>query len=365
MRRMYVVFGLISILISCKQNPEPENLEQQIPIELKGNLNGKEFLLSLGQEGTFVQAQAYREIDQTLVLQTDLNSTENLSIRMRVNRNQNILPDEVLRTGLFRYYVNPQLSDTSEINRSKVSFRPEPIKPIKQVWWKFEDGTHSTEIQPEKLIYESGEHEVELTVVYTDGCEATTRLPIRIDNTHRTGDLKMAWAFPNNNRNLVLQASFLDSTKLNLVNWEVNGSKVGGLGRALQFECPDSGIYMVCAFIQDKLDTQQTCHYIQTPDTRTCMANFTASGIAEQDQPNFYSIEIKYTNQNGKVYSSSEIIQNSSSFFEIQEIMQFVQTKEGKESKLARLKFSCLLKGQEDILTLRDFSGKIAFRVEE
>lgn len=362
---MYVVFGLISILISCKQNPEPENLEQQIPIELKGMVNGKEFLLSLGQEGTTVRPQAYRESDQTLVLTTELGLEEELRFKIRANREPVIHPDEVLRNGLYRFYIDPSLSDSSAVNRTKIVFKPEDNKPIKQVFWRFEDGSVSTKIQPEKLFTASGLQNVYLSVVYQDGCEASAQLPVRIHHLQNTGELKMAWSFPDNNRELILQTSFPDSSRLNTVNWEVNGTPVGQPGRALKFECPDSGIYQVCAWMINAGDTLQICQLIQTPDTRSCRANFTASGTTEQDQPTFYSVEVSYKDAQGNLYSSSEIIQNAASYFEIQQLNPFINTREGKQSKIAKLKFSCLLKGKREIITLKDFAGKIAFQVEE
>jgi len=108
-------------------------------------------------------------------------------------------------------------------------------------------------------------------------------------------------------------------------------------------------------------DTCKSYHQVQTSGDPSCDANFVASLKPLPDTKAFNTITIIITDPNGKVYSTKNLNQPSSSFFEITEINDYIKNAENLPTKRMRANLNCVLSDGVNQIKLTNAQVSMAF----
>ncbi len=108
-------------------------------------------------------------------------------------------------------------------------------------------------------------------------------------------------------------------------------------------------------------DTCKSYYQVQTSGDPSCDANFKASFKALPDTKAFSTITIMITDPSGRVYSSKNVNQPNTSFFEITEVNDYIKNAENLPTKRMLANLNCVLSDGVNQIKLTNTQVSMAF----
>lgn len=338
------------LLKACEVRPLPNEEDGAVRFVLEGKLEGKKIERKAGFDGQFLHTSYERE-EELLVFSGSFgqegcpNCPDAFEIRIR-DLKENTLPDAVHMDSLFdtgakKFFVKDGVEGRK---KKKVFFTNESRSlgsPSYQ--WDFGDGTSSTQLNPVHT-YEDPDLSAVRVCLETEDANGCTHL---ICNEISLGDSACTVNFSHvldpNSTYVEFESEVSGAPPYDFA-WSFGDGGQATLGNPGYFY-PEKGKYEACLTLTDALGcTAILCKKIEV-DPDLCEHNFSyrISSVPTKDVRQYGRVELVYTDEQGKVFTSSREEQPGNSFFEVLDRAPYEKNANGSDTYAFSCRFNCLL----------------------
>lgn len=205
--------------------------------------------------------------------------------------------------------------------------------------WNFGDNSSSREANPLHIYNSIGNYSVSLMINSTGGCQQyisnieKIRYPFihsKISAISNSANAMSFNALISGSSSYNYQWSFGDGTTSTLANPSHNYTIAGTYPVSLRV-------------INDQKDTVYTRYNVATQtNPMPCLTNYSIESVTQVVNPKpFSAVVIKWTDVNGDVYTSENVLQPTESYFKILSVDEYDLNEKGEKTKRIRVNFSC------------------------
>ncbi len=342
------------VLFNCNKSKLPNNANDSPVFFLKGDLDGTPLTLEAGNNGYFMKTNYQWDTTNVCIFKSDLSQQAcngackgyaatllmNDSKTSIVNSNVNL--NTVLRPGdyLFNDLDLPAMY-------YRINLMPTHTKLASEKYtWRIQNASGSffkDEYTTSEIIASNTVYSITLNFDNGQGCtashlnvyKASNRLQASIKAT-RTSLQSMA--------NYDFYCDVIGTPPFNYF-WDFGDGTSSNLARPNHsFQAVLNGKSCVKLMLVDAAkDTCITYYQAQTSVDPSCDANFTSTITPLPNTKAFSTITLLVKDPNGIVYSTRDVIQPSSSYFQITEISDYRHNAEGLPTKKIKAFVNCVL----------------------
>jgi hypothetical protein len=363
---IYLLISTLLVLVSCKKQAEPALISGSTVFKISGILSDETINVEAGKNSFYLFTSYEKSTTQSLKLKANLKKTctdckEAYEFIFHEGSNNNSPADSLLKLGKYSFYTNR----TDTTITYKVAFKAEHFnQQISTYTWRFPDGSTSNDSTPVKTYIEAKNINVILLIKYANNCQADVSLPVRINKGMAVNPMRFNYTFVQGTNRYVSFVPVLSDTAVKgKFIWEFGDGSSSETFGGINHNYQDSGAFKVCLKTLYANDTLSYCQRIKTPDKKNCIANFNQNIDQTINISRENSIEIKYTNANGNVFSSTEANQDLLSYFEVLNIGDYLKNELNQSTKSLDIRFNCNLKGSSGLKKMQNFQGKIAVAI--
>lgn len=376
MKKIAIYSALLSLLlVTCKKPkdlPEPEVNEPHFYINC--NVDGKPLNIQAGNDNYYMNASwYYNDSDSLYVYKANLAKQTGAGYQITILLNNykktdptvSMLPDSALWKGQHLYDDKNTSGQTQIIRFTPVKSNSSSSATFS---WVVTDGTNTMQYPGgsnganyyiESICDVGKTYTVDLN--YSDGfgtCSADhwnvfkagSNLQTTITAKRDTSYAELAYKFSYTNYypgltcrwDFPTQTSFSPSPTIIFIPGSTNNIKLT---------------------LTDGTSGETCVSYYQlnaTSSPPSCDANFTAAFSKIRNLRDFSSVTILLTDPNGVVYSSGELVQPSSSIFQIDDLADYNANEKNQATKQLNVKFDCIVKSGNNEIHLTNGEAKIA-----
>ncbi len=359
MKRHWLHIIILLLAISaCNKKKYPESFAENGPVfYAKATINGTSVDLTAGINGNVNNPYFYQDTDgvykfvsefKPATCQTNCSN----SIYLQINDYTVSVPNGPIS---INSAVNPAVyqyqSDTNR-NVFRVQFNSSYNKPAKSYLWDFGDGTTSTVSNPEHGYKDQGIYTVCLQVTGLNGCSSSICNRIEVSKKNPLSAKISAANAGNGSVNFSSQVS----------GGQPPYSYYWSFGDTAHSVLPNpnhpyliEGSYPVVLKITDANNKTIIANYncVTANDISSCASNFNST-ITQviNNQLGLSKIIIRWTDANGKVYTSQNPLQPSTSNLQILSVEDYGTNTNGDKLKKIKLSFKCKVYNGNEVLSI-------------
>jgi hypothetical protein len=353
------------VINSCKKNPDPLPNEYSPVFYCNGQIGNEDLAIGAGLDSFYLQTNyAYNQREDIVEYVSEFKKvcagcSESLKVIIRNNKKgevSNFVFDSVFSIkNDYRYYSNNPLA-------YKVYFTSESVGlGAVSHFWRFDDGNQSTISNPVKEFAINSISNVEYTSTFANNCKSTINKSLFLMNDSIANNYPNIIYYQDTvNTNYIFTIDQLSNIKN--VSWDFGDSTNLLNGLSVNYFSPRQGVGLVKANIEtfsgQNFYLSKNVNFGKTSD---CEANFSFRITPVDKGQQLNTVIIQYTDRNGKVYSSENILQDENVLFAIKEIV----SRQLNENKIVTTAFSidadCLLSDGNQSFKKIKFNSKIAF----
>ena len=347
MNKILLVVSISLILSSCKHKDDPTPLNDTPTFKLNGILDAVPVEIMAGVNNYYMYTDVSRENADSLNIYSGTFRQNNCASCKRVMQfsfrggkstaNGNYSDTtEFFNQGIYSYYN----SSTTAL-RYLVSFKSLPgSSAIQSYKWGFGDGATSVLTNPEHYYLSKQSYSVSLATTTVDGCQ--TNISNILNTNEATSACNSLITLFKNGNNVVFSCTAYGSSPYTF-SWDFGDGSTSAQQSPFH-TFTTSGIHNICYTMIDNVGCQYaTCMNVRTGDT-LCDNNFYRSIPSEiPNTKGFSTITIKWTDDNGNIFTSENINQPTSSYYKIVSADNYKANGFGQPVKKLHIQFTCLL----------------------
>ncbi len=347
LKRCYPVFIFVSIaLFGCK--PEEHTPAEGEPIfSTQGTVDGQAFSITAGVSDYYMFTNysldtgnvfSFNGSFKTVDCDTICNNSLSITFRnYKIDANQATAFSQSMSLPPHNVFSSPSGTPTSmQVDFIAITMGGQ----ASDLLWDFGDGTSSIEANPQHTYVVPGIYEVCLTANYIDGCNRS--ICNTLNNNLPGADCDASFSATPNGNTVAFTASPTGNGPFTYA-WDFgDGTTTNTQGASHTYSSP--GVYQVCLTTTSSDNcTSSICKNIATDNANTCSVDYLADTTVLSNPLNLATVELAWTDENGKVFTSKSDTQPSSSHFEILSIEDFVDNELGAKTKKLNVEFHCVL----------------------
>ena len=337
----YIPFSITLFFLSCHKKDFPETVPAtHSDFYFNGTIEGKDVSLKAGIDNYYMYSSY--TLDSTMIYnfiadlkQSGCTNCKN-SLQVRINDFKYSVPNEGTKI------------DSSLLSKAypilgapfyAVQFRSLFNQQAATYLWNFGDNSSSRQADPIHVYSATGNYSVSLQINSTNGCQQYIS-----NNEHIR--------YPASNVNIIVvsnSANYMTFKALvpNAIppnyQWDFgDGYSSNGSITSHTYTIP--GTYPVSLrVINDQQDTLYARYNVATQtNPMPCLSNYAVESVSQVVNPApFSNIVINWTDENGDVYTSNNILQPTASFFKIISVEDYDPNERGEKVKKIRVNFKC------------------------
>ena len=362
----YIAFLLIivGILISCKEEPLPEEIIGEPTFHFEGDLGGANLDIQAGIDDYYMWS-AYEKDDRNLhtftgEFKTTTCGTCPSALRIGIRDFRQVAVGEqvdinrALQVKTYPFYFEDQ-----QIDIFRVSFNQEGSSNGNFVW-DFGDGGTSADPNPVH-DYSDSLTTARVCLESTDptGCTSTICNTVKLADTTCKADFIHELDPQTNYVHFQAMASGKPPLRY---RWDFGDGFGASLGNPGYFY-RSPGRYQVCLTVKDANQCTNTICKNITADPDLCESNFTykVRRSSTPDPLQLSTVLVRWRDANGKVFRSDLQEQPSESSFRIMSVSPYEENEAGEKTIKLDLEINCLLFADDgEKIELKEGKGVIA-----
>ena len=369
MKTFVHIIALVSVLLifpSCEKKALPESGSSEPVFYFKGNLQGTQISLLAGEENYYMRSSHYFDTTNVCVFKADLKQTNCISgcgyaITILINdkvmtfSGQNTNINSALHTGLYDFndrdipplYYMAKLQPTRREGSTN-----------EHTWLIGEKQAYSYAIS--ELVQANTVFSPTLSFSNIDGSCSTEHV-----NTFNVGNpLSVSIVGTKTVQTNLLEYDFTTScagVAPYIYSWNFGDGTSISNEQNPKHVYVEQGYYSAVLTVHDANNNVCTTKY-QVPAfvDGKCDANYTATFVPLPNTKGYSAVTIVLTDPSGKVYSSKDIAQPSTSGFEVLSSEDYVANENGETTRRLKIRFNCTLQHGNEKLVLENAEAVVA-----
>ena len=368
LRNLFWIFILLGIsLQTCKQAEFPEEIIGDPTFYLEGQIDGKNLDLVAGLDDYYMKTEYFQDALQVYsfsgtLTQLDCDKCpESMQVIIRDVRARElasaVVIDSAIETKTYSYYHdkggNNYVLRVSFQNQSGSGGGGGTYS------WDFGDSSTHIGINPIHDYTDTSRVSANVCLESTDpsGCVTTICNEIKLKEQDCQVD------FVHHLDSSISYVTFMADVQGDApfdFQWDFGDGFSASLGNPGYFY-GNPGLYTVCLTVTDANGCEASICKNIAADPTFCENNFTyeVQKKAAPDPYQFSTITVNWRDQSGKKYTSASELQPSNSSFEILEILPYEENEAGEKVLRLKVKFSCELYHNDEVIQLEDAIGYI------
>lgn len=337
----YILLLATVFFSSCRKKDFPDTVPApQGDFYFNGNIAGSAVSIKAGTNSYYMYSSHSLDNDGLYRFTADLKPAGCIdcksSIRITIND--------------FRYSAGNELAKID----SSLMIRPYPIlgapfyavqfrsifnQSASSFLWNFGDKSSSAEANPVHLYSTPGNYSVSLKINSDYGCQQYIS---NIEKIRYPANHARISSFSTSANEMMFMVHASDSSASTYL-WHFGDGGVSNLSTpSHSYSIP--GTYPVSVrIINAANDTLYARHNVATQTSpMPCISNYSIESVSQVPNPKpFSTIIIDWTDENGDVYTSNNVLQPKDSYFKILSIEDYDQNERGEKTKKIKVNFSC------------------------
>lgn len=337
----YVFLLAMVFLSSCRKKDFPETVPApQGDFYFNGNVAGSDVSIKAGTNSYYMYSSHSLDNSSLYRFTAELKPAGCIdcknSIRITIND--------------FKYSVGNELAkiDSSLMPRPypllgapfyAVKFRSIFNKSATSFLWNFGDNSSSVEANPIHLYSSLGNYSVSLKINSDYGCQQYIS---NIEKINYPGKHVKISSSSTSANEMSFTANTPDSSTSSYL-WHFGDGSMSNLATpSHSYSIP--GTYPVSVRIINAANDTLYARYNVATQTSPmpCITNYSVESVSQVPNPKpFSTIIIDWTDENGDVYTSNNVLQPKNSYFKILSVEDYDLNERGEKTKKIRVNFSC------------------------
>lgn len=369
---LYMLLLLFGLGYSCKKKSYPESTtNNDATFYFRGSVDNKAYSIDAGYNDYYMYSSYGKDANNVNNFVGELrNSICGACERFELVINDYKVspagtPSDIassLHTGKYQYFGKFPLTYL-------VVFNSTYNKTPSTYLWDFGDGQSSNSKDPVHSYAKKGIYNVCLTITSVNGCVSNICNQVKVrtgTSASRTTISATATAIKK------LQFNQTSTGALPILNylWDFGDgtqSTVANPSHTYQVD----GAYPVSLRITDSNNDVATAHYnaITQNDMSSCAANFIVQSITEEDinaDPlGLSTVQIKWVDARGVVYTSDNTLQPASDYFEILSVEDYELNENNQKTKKLHIKFKTTVYNGTNAINISNGDAVMAVAYQE
>lgn len=347
---LIIVFGLFN----CNKSKLPNEANDSPVFFLKGDLDGSPLNLEAGNSGYLMKTSYQWDTTNVCIFKSDLsqqacngvcngyavtllmNDSKTSIINSKVNLNTVLRPGDYLFNDMdlpAMYYRINLMPSHSKLSSEKYTWRIQNASGS-----YFKDEYTTSEIIPSNTVYS-----ITLTYDNGQGCTASHLNVFKASNRLQASIKASRISLPSL-ANYDFYCDVIGTPPFNYF-WDFGDGTTSNLAKPNHsFQPVLNGKACVKLMLVDAAkDTCITYYQAQTSLDPSCDANYTSTLTPLINTKAFSTITLLIKDSKGITYSTKDVVQPSSSYFQVTEIADYLQNTEGLPTKKIKAFVNCVL----------------------
>jgi len=350
----YIIISVSLFFFSCRKRNFPETVPADPgDFYFNGTVAGNAVSLRAGTDNYYMYSSYLLDNDQIYRFIADLKPAGCIDCRNSLRITINDYKHTLLNAGA---EIDSSLTSKSYPIQGApfyaVQYRSLFNKPAASYIWKFGDGTSSAQPNPLHIYSTAGNYSVSLKINAANGCQQF------ISN-------RECIKYPAVNSGILVQSSSLNS--MSFTSFISNSGSYSyqwnfGDGSASNVPEPSHtyaipGTYPVTLRVigpgQDTIYAK--CNVATQTSPMPCLTNYSVESVTRVVNPvPFSNIVINWTDENGDVYTSNNMLQPAGSYFKIISVEEYYPNERNEKTKKIKVNFSCEVYNGTRVKTLHN-----------
>ena len=227
--------------------------------------------------------------------------------------------------------------------------------------WTFSDGSVSNGSMVNKTFKSGTVQQVQYTCNYANTCSSTISYKLHLNYFMKPEDMPAFTYESVDSAHIMYKFTAIgDSSKTYLWHFSDGGAANGNI---VYYGFNAGSVFAVSLTAINGNDTTEVTQNINTRNNTDCKANFTSQISPVLDPLNLATVQVEWTDKEGNIYSSAELKQDMSTYFQITENEAFKLNASGMKTQMLKVLINCNLSNGSKSISVKNLQGKIAVAI--